>query len=921
MSRPALYTGPACAYFGRGDIATMKKGLSKGVTGLLAASLVLSGVSYTQKAASAASIFSDVKPGWAEKHITKLAMQGILKGGTGKQAGMFSPANKVTRQEAVIIALRFMGVDNEVKIGEPLVFPSDLVIKDDYKPYIKLAVQKNILLLDEEIALVKKDGGKEWGSSPATREWMAKLLVRAIGKDQSAKDAGGQATAFSDDAQIDAGLKGYVSVAAALGLVNGVTATKFDPTASVTREMASTLFSRAQSQIEVAYAGQVTGALVGVEGNKLTLLHSDGVVKNYTLSPTASVYGFGSEQTTDISSLKLYGEVILIGNSDGTVGFVEQTSETAKVKNFEGTLLLVSEAQNKLTVSVDGEPKTVSYDAQSLTIKDINGQSLTIADLPVNVPVTLGVDVATESKLLSLTVNKAVTNKSGSGTVEAVNVTGLTLQVKDAAGVSDSYPIDSNAVVKHNGTNLSLDQLVAGDAISYEVKMGSVTAITVTKKVQPPIVGTVNLLDKATKTIQYRVNGKLEVQELADNVVVKLEGLSNVTLDDLFQGDTISMTLNDSGKVAVITITSRSVNFLNAAVVFSADLDNDILIVTDSANKKVPLILTETTRFDLNGTVLTKKDAAKYIIKGKKINVGYTNSNAAYISVVSQYTGTVLENNLTAKTLKLQLENKNEVVLPYPNYFSAEIYGASSTSYLDVRVGDKVTALMDYNTQDTVIAVQVRKTVQFELDKVDLSLNRIRAKRSDGVFEEWSLNTTLLSLVDENDNPISLNAVNQSNANLLNVTFNGRTPIKIKVHSVSYGRVTSVNAAANTIELATNAGTTVTKTFAAAPNVMRNNAVVGTLSSIKNDDRVEIRVDENDRAVIEIIPGLSHQYSNSSSTTLFVVRPSLNVNNTYDLHPQVYVHQGTKTILLSSMKNGDAITIYVVRGRVVEIVK
>ncbi|MFB9275207.1 S-layer homology domain-containing protein [Cohnella cellulosilytica] len=899
----------------------MKKGLSKGVTGLLAASLVLSGVSYANKTASAASIFSDVKPGWAEKHITKLAMQGILKGGTGKQAGMFSPANKVTRQEAVIIALRFMGVDNEVKTGEPLVFPSDLVIKDDYKPYIKLAVQKNILLLDEEIALVQKDGGKEWGSSPATREWMAKLLVRAIGKDQAAKEAGGQATAFSDDNQIDAGLKGYVSVATALGLVNGVTATKFDPTASVTREMASTLFSRAESQINVAYAGQVTGALVGVEGSKLTVLHSDGVVKSYTLSPTASVYGFGAEQTTDISSLMLYSEVILIGNSDGTVGFVEQTSETAKVKNIEGSLLLVSEAQNKLTVTIDGEPKTVSYDAQTLTIKDINGQSLTIADLPLNVPVTLGVDVATESKLLSLTVNKAVTNKSGSGTVEAVDVSGLTLQVKDAAGNSDSYPIDANAVVKHNGTNLSLDQLVPGDVVSYEVKMGSVTSVTVTNKVQPPIEGVINLVDKGTKTIQYRIGSELGVKEMIDNVAVKLEGLSNVTLDDLFKGDTVSMTLNESGKVSIITIKNRSVNFLNAAIVFSADLENDILIVTDSANKKVPLILTETTRFDLNGTVLTKKDAAKYIIKGKKINVGYTNSNAAYVSVVSQYTGTVLENNLSAKTLKLQLDNKNEVVLPYPNYFSAEIYGTSSTSYLDIRVGDKVTALMDYNTQDTVIAVQVQKTVQFELDKTDLSLNRIRAKRADGAFEEWSLNTTLLSLVDENDNPISLNALSQSGAKVLNVTFNGRTPIKIKVHSVTYGRVTSVNAAANSLELVTNAGTTVTKSFAAAPSVVRNNAVVGSLSSIKSDDRIEVRVDESDRPVIEIVQGISKKYLNHNSSTLFVARTSLNENNTYDLHPQVYVHQGTKTILLSEMKNGDALTLFIVRGKVVEIAK
>lgn len=900
---------------------TMKKGLSKGVTGLLAASLVLSGVSYTSKAVWAASIFTDVKPGWSEKHITKLAMQGILKGGTGKQAGMFSPANKVTRQEAVIIAIRFMGVENEVKVGDPLVFPSDLVIKDDYKPYIKLAVQKNILNLQEEIALVQKDGGKEWGSSPATREWMAKLLVRAIGKDQAAKDVADKATSFSDDGQIDAGLKGYVSVATTLGLVNGVTATKFDPTASVTREMASTLFSRAQSQVDVAYSGQVSGALTAVEGSKLTLLHSDGVVKSYTLSSSSFVYGFGSEQTTNISALKLYGEVILIGNTDGTVGYVEQTSETPKVKNIEGTLLLVSEAQNKLTVSIDGEPKSVSYNAQALTIKDINGKSLTIADLPVNVPVTLGVDVATESKLLSLTVNKAVTNKSGTGTVEAVNVSGLTLQVKDAAGESESYPIDANVVVKHNSTNLTLDQLVAGDAISYEVKMGSVTSITVTKKVQPPIVGTVNLLDKGTKTIQYRVNGKLEVQELADNVTVKLEGLSNVTLNDLFPGDTVSMTLNDSGKVAIITITSRSVNFLNGAVVFSADLDNDILIVTDSTNKKVPLILTETTRFDLNGTVLTKKDAVKYIIKGKKINVGYTNSNAAYISVVSQYSGTVLENNLSAKTLKLQLDNKNEVVLPYPNYFSAEIYGTSSTSYLDIRVGDKVTALMDYNTQDTVIAVQVEKTVQFELEKVDLSLNKVRAKRSDGVFEEWSLNTTLLSLVDENDNPISLNALNQLNTKLLNVTFKGRTPVKIKAYPVTYGKVTSVNAAANSVELLTNTGATVTRTFAAAPSVVRNSSVVGSLSSIKADDRVEVRVDESGKAIIEIIAGISKTYNNHNSSVLYVNRSSLSESNTYDLHPQVYVHQGTRTVLLSEMKKDDALTLYILRGKVVEIVK
>ncbi|TVY02348.1 S-layer homology domain-containing protein [Cohnella terricola] len=905
---------------------TMKNGISKGVTGLLATSLVLSGVSYTQSTASAASPFSDVKAGgWAEKHITKLALQGILKGGAGKAAGTFSPANKVTRQEAVIIALRFMGVADEVKLGDPLVFPSDLIIKDDYKPYIKLAVQKNILFLDEEIAIAQKEGGKEWGNSPATREWIAKLIVRAIGKDQDAKAAAGKASSFTDDAQIGTDFKGYVNYAVTSDLITGVNG-KFDPKGAVTREMASTLFSRAESHVSVAYSGQVTGSLVAVNGNKLTVLQSDGATKEYTLSPTASVYAYQSEQTSDISKLKLFGEVVLISNSDGTIGYVEQTSETPKVKNYEGTLILVSDAQNTLTVSVDGKPKTVSYDSQLLTIKDINGQSLKIADLPLNVPVKLGVDVATESKLLSLTVNKAVTNKTGSGTVAAWNVSGLSLQVKDAAGNTETYPTASNMTIKYKDSNLTFDQLTVGDVISYEVKMGSVTSITVTNKVQPPITGVLNLVDKVGKTIQYRVNNELGAKDLADNVVVKIEGMSDVTLDDLFKGDTISMTLNDSGKVSVITISNRSVSFLNGVTVANYLPEDNTLIVTDSANKKIPLILTETTRFDLNGTIITQKEANQYIAKGKKINVGYSNSNAAYVSIVSQYTGTILENNVTARTLKLSLDTSTNVTLSYSTFVPVvDVYGQNFTTYLDLRVGDKVTAIMDYQTQDKVISVQVQKAVQFDLVTADVAGNKIRAKRADGVVEDWYLNGTTITLVDENNAPISVSALSQSNYTLLNVTFKGKTPIKIKALSTALGRVAAVNTSASSIDIVTPAGNTVTKAFTAAPTVVRDGVTIGSLSSVKTDDRVEIRMDEYDRPIIQIIPALSKtvQYTDSTQRTVIVFRASVSdtTNNVFTLHQQAYIHKGTTTLSLSDLKNQDSILLYALRDKAFEIVK
>lgn len=52
-------------------------------------------------------MFSDVNLGfWAEKHIHKLAALDILKGNNGK----FRPNDDVTQQEAITMAIRFMGL-------------------------------------------------------------------------------------------------------------------------------------------------------------------------------------------------------------------------------------------------------------------------------------------------------------------------------------------------------------------------------------------------------------------------------------------------------------------------------------------------------------------------------------------------------------------------------------------------------------------------------------------------------------------------------------------------------------------------------------------------------------------------------------------------------------------------------------------
>lgn len=899
----------------------MKTRLSKWVSGLLAASLIWTGVSWTTSSASAASSrFSDVVAGhWAEKHITKLALQGILKGGTD---GKFNPNNSVSRQEAVIIALRFMGIADEASPTDVIVIPSDLVIKNDYKHYINLALKKKLLIVDEEIAIANKETGKQWGSSPATREWMTRLLVRAIGKEADAKQSASQATSFSDDSKIDAKLRGYVNVANTTGIMKGVTETKFEPQSVVTRATASTLFSRAEANFSVAYSGQVSGVLMTITADKLTLLHQDGVMKDYAFTPTSSIYRFDSEQVSTLANLRLFGEVNLINNSDGSILYVEQTSDTPKVKTYEGTLTLVSESKNRLTVLIDDEYKIFNYDPAHLPlITDTNGQSITLANLPVNVNVKLTVDtVRADGKIVAVSVKQSVINKSGSGTVAAWNAETRSLQVKDSvSGNTDSFTVADNAPIRQNGVNQLPNQLKVGDTISYEVKTGSVSSIVITKTEKPSVTGLFMSINKTDKTIQYKQDNKPKVVYYLDNTKLNITGLADATFDDLYKDDAVTLSLDENDNVTLITVTSRSLIMLNGAVVAGYIPSTKTLSLMDSTGKARNLFIGSNVRYDLNGSKLTPEAALPLIsATGKKLNVGYSGENAFVISIVSKYTGTVTENNVTSRTLKIALDATNNIAIPYTNP-SVEIYGQTARTYSDIQVGNVVTVILSAN-QDQAASIQVQKNAQFEVVSVDTVANKLRAIRSDGVTEEWTI-TSAISLQDENGSKISLNALIAGS--YINVAFQGNTPIKVKAVSITFGKVSSINTAGASIDVVTATGAVVTKAVGANPIVVREGTNLGSLSSVKTDDRVEVRVDENDRVVIQIVPALSktfYRYDNAAQV-MYIRISTLGETNNYSLSSNVYIHQGATTINLTNLKDGDAISIYILRDKVVEIVK
>lgn len=885
---------------------------------LIGSGAAAAGPAQTASAASKTP-FTDVAAGhWAEKHIAKLALQGLI---AGKGANLFAPNDSVKRQDAVIIAIRFLGLEQKALDSGVAAFPSTFNVSSYANLYVSYALKEGLLDRNEEFALAEAQPKVNWGEAPATREWIARLLVRTIGE----KAAAGT-TAFADNASIDKDLIGYVKAAVDLNLVKGLSGNTFAPKGVVTRATAATLFSRAEATKQVAYPKQTTGMLLAADASAVTVLQANGTATSYAVG-TGTLYSrLDSEALTAQDALKVYGTVSVIAAADGSAAYVEQASDTQLVKTVQGKLVVVSASKSAITLLSGEDVQSYSYDPARLpSVTDAENNKVALADLPENTELTLTIDTYTQSgKVIAVKAGQSAVARTGTGTVLSVDAAGRKLQIKDnATSIADTRELDANAVLRTvSGVPAAIGDIKVGDTVAYEIKGGLYTSVTVTKTAAvASATGTLFKIDTSAQTIQYRVAGESDItgKVYVAGVAVKISGLNSATLADLYPGDAVTLTLNAEGKVTAVEATGRSVQVQNGLVVSSYDYDAKVLILKDAAGNVKTFMLGAGVRYDLNGTTITADAGASMLYKGRKVDIGYSGSNIVSISFVAQYKGTVSSNNTTTKTLQLLLDNNSNVTVPYTSP-TVEIYGQTNRTYADIKAGDKIVALLD-GGQNYAVALQVIKTVQFEVVSVDAAAAKLKAKASDGSVAEWTVGTGF-ALQDASGNAVQLSGF--AAGTLLNVTLQGTTPTLAKIVPSTFGRVVAIDTAAGTIDLRTGTGAATKQTVGATPLVVRNGVSSNSLSAIQLDDRVELRKDENDRTILNVVTPVSKTYwrTDKTSNTFYYQKESLSDDNySVALSPQAYIHQGDTLITTDSLNFGDPINVYVLRGKAVEIVK
>lgn len=865
---------------------------------------------------SATAGFSDVAAThWAAKHIAKLASQGIVKGINGQ----YKPNDNITHQEAVVMAIRFIGKESEVDQDSAVVFASGFEVSTYFKPYVTKAFELGLLDRDEEFKLAQDNPDTAWGTTKASREWVTKLIVKAINEQKKAESLASAASSFQDSAKIDAKYAGYVNAGVELQLIKGVTADKFDPKGYITRASIATIFSRAEAKFAVKYAGQTGGIATSLKKDGITL-YDGGSEKSYSITANTLVYRHDSEQLSALDKLALYTKYLVIADSNNNVIYLEQLDDEQQVEKLSGVVDRVLPSSNTVWIWVNDEPVKIVYDAGTV-VKDGSGSVVPIANLAQDSKVVVTRDkFRAAQQTLSIEVESAPVNKTVEGIVSAASASTSAITIVDpATEASSTYSVASDAVIVWQGSILSegLAGIKNGDSVTVEVKNSKATRITVQQTSALTVTGSFVRADASSMTINYTRNGILEAKFITDNVEIVIDGLTGATLADLQKDDQIQLTLNGQQQVTSIKALNRSVKVVNGATILSFDADYNALQVRDSVtNALLSVYLTDTTRVTSNDTSIPLAAAKTMLVKNRKISVGYVNDKAVFIQFVTQYSGKVLSVNATTKQIKIDLGNNSSLTLPV-TYDTVEAQGKSNATLADVKVGDTVTGMLNAD-QNQIISIRLHKQLQAEVISTSESAKKLTIRSSDGTMNEIS--TAALKLLGESGETISLSALTPGK--IVNLTYVGTTPSSVQTISVKVGKITSV--AADKITYTDYSGTVNTASLASGYSVVKNGTTSASASVLTVGDRVEVRKDAGGALLITALTGLNKTFDryDANTGTLYVRLASLtDTNYTFATTSATKVTQGDASIALSSLAADNKLVIYVYQGKVLEIVK
>lgn len=458
-----------------------------------AASLLFSTTAFAQT-------FSDLPDThWAQKVVEEMVEQKIISGYTD---GTFRPKKDISKIESLILLARIAGINNYADAANTYLTQYTNTLSKyttQYKKDVAYLLGTKVLNTSDLDNLLSADQI----NAPITREEMAVLITKVMGKEDEAKKNSLIILPFNDVSSITASRKPYVYYVYSQKIMAGIDNENFSPKTNVTRVQAACILQRIYKKVDIkpdtsnsssnssSTTGKISvlnGTITSVDTSLKTVFIKDssGKTEEYEYDSSTEFYVNSTKETASEMEKGLKVTVTL---KDSTyITLMKMTKDTTET--VSGTISSFDTSDK--TIKVTKNSKSTEYDYSSSTKFYLDGKSSTASKaLKKNYSVTLTisddevtkVEVKTVSSKEDYIIGKITKSSTKDGYIIITDDDGeeyilMDDYIDEYDEGDEDYYFDNDTDFEYNGSSKTYKSVATS---SYLYKKGYYVKITMDK--------------------------------------------------------------------------------------------------------------------------------------------------------------------------------------------------------------------------------------------------------------------------------------------------------------------------------------------------------------------------------------------------------------------------------------------------------
>lgn len=844
---------------------------------------------------------------WATQVVNKLSLRDVI---AGYEDNTFRPNESVTQLQAVVLAIRNMGLTEQAALYKTKTIP--YTVPDWAKGDIALAIEKGLLKTSE----------KNFNpNAAATRAWVAQLIVRMIGKESEVNLIAAQngATTFTDGSTVPEWAENYVKAASKYGLLSGYpekNGYSFKPNRTVTRAEMAALLSGAEKYLEIENDRVQIGYVQGIAGDKISFKRSKtNQLATYSFTKDTAFYANGKAVSVD--QIKPSSKLMVIVEN-GVLRYVEVLSGAEANKTISATVEKVYVEEGMLVVKTDdGQLVTYQVDSKIPVGGAVGGTASSVKDLLRGDAIF--VTLAPTGGVLSITRLHEGAESAMEGTVHDIDTVGKLLMIKTASGAMKAYKFNDSTYVEYKSKRFpTVGDLIKGDNIRVETEKDIVTKIIVleAKQAASGTTGTVKAIYPSERfmTIQG-ANNTIQSYRIADAATLVVPGVISPLLSDIASGDQLEYKV-DNNVITSITVKNRAANpdgrynDLLSGIVFAVDASNRILTLKNSKGDLVGYEVLKNASFVVDGV---PDPTLSNIRKDMNVSIQLDQDNkVVYVNADNRVKGQILRVDTDTKLLTVRLTTGETKVYVADKSVDVEIYDERGEDIDDLRINDNVSMRVSNNK---ITDIDVERSYVYRITEVNESSERLSGENDRGNSRSFYLDGKITLTVPGVPYP---KAKDVKKGDTVKATYLGDTLKSLAVIPSTFGQVVSVNAETSKIRIKDYNGVVTEVSIPRGSNIRINDRDYTNLTALKAGDRIQLSEASNglrNIVVLKKVATVFQQLDAAYRDRIYTAQGS------YYLPDSLFARHPNLDSLLNSFVRNDKINIYLLDNQVYEIEK